>query len=350
MHSILAINTGSTSTKLAVYCDETQVSAETIHHDTATLRACGALWDQFELRWQAIDSWTARNVERISAVASIGGLFRPVPGGIYAVNERMLSDARANLQGEHASNLSCAVADRIAGSYGCRALVVDPVSVDELEPAARYSGHPAIERRSLSHALNIHATARRAVSELGLPFDESRIIVAHMGGGISVAPVLGGRIVDVNDAASDGPFSPERTGGLPLQVFLDLCFSGSYSERELRRMVMGRGGLVAYLGTNSAVEVEARIHAGDAVAGEVYQAMAYQISKEIGAMATVLRGAVHAVVLAGGLARSAILVDWIRQRTQFLAPVLIYPGEDEMRALAEGALRVLRAEAEALEY
>ena len=349
-HNVLVVNPGSTSTKLALFAAGQPVASQAIRHDAATLRACPTLWDQFELRWQSVGSWATANVQRVSAVAAMGGLFRPLAGGTYAVNQRMLSDARANLQGEHASNLGCALAERLAELYSCPAYVVDPVSVDEFEPLARYSGHPSIERRTLSHALNIHAAARRAAEQLGTPLAESRLIVAHLGGGISVAPVRGGRIVDVNDAASDGPFSPERTGGLPLQRFLDLCFSGNYTERDLRTLVMGRGGLVAYLGTNSALEVEQRIDAGDQLAREVYQAMAYQIAKEIGAMATVLAGEVQAIVLAGGLAASSLLVNWIRERVGFLAPIVIFPGEDEMAALAAGALRVIRGETQALEY
>jgi butyrate kinase len=347
---ILVVNPGSTTTKVALFEDETEAASEVFRHDAAALGCCATLWDQFELRWQAIDHWTSQNAGEVSAVAAIGGLFRPLPGGTYAVNERMLRDARANLQGEHASNLGCALAHRLARCYRARAYVVDPVSVDEFEPLARYSGHPLIERRSLSHALNIHAAARRAAAQLSIALAESSLIIAHLGGGISVAPVRGGRIIDINDAASDGPFSPERTGGLPLQRFIDLCYSGSYSEREMRRLVMGSGGLVAYLGTNSATEVEKRVEAGDVAAREVYQAMAYQIAKEIGAMATVLAGRVDAIVLAGGLAGSTLLVGWIKERVGWVAPLLVFPGEDEMRALAQGALRVIRGEAEALEY
>ena len=350
MHNIVVVNPGSTSTKLALFADDKAVAGDVIRHDAATLRACGKLWDQFELRWQAVQEWSSRHTRDVAAVAAMGGLFRPLVGGAYAVNPRMLADARANLQGEHASNLGCALAQGLAAQYRCPAYVVDPVSVDEFEPLARYSGHPAIERRSLSHALNIHAAARRAAAQLGGSLEESRIIVAHLGGGISIAPVRGGRIIDVNDASSDGPFSPERTGGLPLQPFLDLCFSKAYSEREMRTLVMGRGGLVAYLGTNSAVEVEKRIQAGEEFARDLYQAMAYQIAKEIGAMATVLAGSVHAIVLAGGLAGSAMLVGWIRERVEFIAPVLVFPGEDEMGALAQGALRVIRGEQQAMEY
>jgi butyrate kinase len=262
----------------------------------------------------------------------------------------MLADARSNLQGEHASNLGCAIADMLARELRCDAFVADPVSVDEFEPLARYSGHPMIRRSALSHALNLHAAASRAAAELGMSVENSSLIVAHLGGGISVAPVRGGRIIDINDASSDGPFSPERTGGLPLQQFITLCYSGTLSEQETRRLVMGRGGLMAYLGTNSALEVEDRIQNGDHTAREVYEAMAYQIAKEVGAMATVLHGRVHAVVLTGGLAASSLLAGWITERTKFIAPVLVYPGEDEMRSLALAVLRVLRGEVAAAEY
>jgi butyrate kinase len=350
VHSILVVNPGSTTTKIALFADETQVSGEVFRHDAAALRSCGRLWDQLELRWQVVHGWTSLHTRELSAVAAMGGLFRPLEGGTYAVNEQMLADARANLQGQHASNLGCALAQRLASGYGCPAYVVDPVSVDELEPLARYSGHPLIPRRSLSHAISIHATAQRAARELGIPPAASSIIVAHLGGGISVAPVRGGRIIDVNDASSDGPFSPERTGGLPLQRFIDLCFSGSYSESQMRTLVMGGGGLLAYLGTNSAQEIEERIRAGDDAAREVYEAMAYQVAKEIGAMAAVLAGRVDAVVLTGGLAASALLVNSVKHRVNFLGPMLVFPGENEMSALAQGVLAVLRGEAQALEY
>jgi len=350
LHNILVVNPGSTSTKLALFADEQQVAGEAIHHDAAGSGPHNTLWDQFDRRWQTIHEWAASHVPSASAVAAMGGLLRPVKGGTYLVNQRMLADARANLQGEHAANLGCALAHRLAEGYRCPAYIVDPISVDEFEPLARYSGHPSIQRRTLSHALNIHAAARRAAAQLATPLDHSRLVVAHLGGGISVAPVRGGQIIDVNDASSDGPFSPERTGGLPLQPFLDLCFHSSHSERDLRSLVMGRGGLVAYLGTNSALDVERRIQTGDGLARDVYQAMAYQIAKEIGAMTTVLAGDIQAIVLAGGLAASALLVNWIRQRVEFLAPVLVFPGEDEMAALAAGALAAIRGEIPALDY
>jgi len=348
--SILVVNPGSTSTKMALFEDQRQILASTLRHDAAQLRTYARIWDQEQFRLQAVREWAFANARDIVAVVTIGGLLRPVPGGTYRVNERMIEDARANLQGEHASNLGCAMAHILSREYSCEAYVVDPVSVDELEPLARYSGHPTIERSSLSHALNIHAAARRAAEELRLEPDKASFVIAHLGGGISVAPVRGGRIIDVNDASSDGPFSPERTGGLPLQQFISLCFSGSLSEREVRAFVRGKGGLMAYLGTNSAPEIEQRIDQGDQRAREVFEAMAYQIAKEIGAMTTALEGRIQAIVLTGGLASSARLTGWISHRVQFLAPILLYPGEEEMTSLALGVLRVLRGEAEALEY
>lgn len=350
LEEIIAINPGSTSTKLGIYRGENQVSADVLHHDASALGHFKTIQAQLGFRMQAARLWTRARAEKPSAVVAIGGLLRPLPGGTYRVNERMLEDARASLQGDHASNLGCQMAAGLASEYGCSAFVVDPVSVDEFEPLARYSGHPLIQRRSLSHTASIHAACRRAATELNVPLNRSTFVVAHLGGGISVAPVRGGRIIDVNDAASGGPFSPERTGSLPLQEFITLCFSGGYREDEVRSLVMGRGGLVAYLGTNSAPDVEERIHAGDMLAREVYEAMAYQIAKEIGAMSTVLAGHVSAIVLTGGLAESQLLTGWIADRVRFIAPILVYPGEDELRALALGALRALRNEEQVLEY
>ncbi len=349
-YSILVINPGSTSTKVAVSRGGTVICTESIAHSSADLARYTAVWDQFEFRRAIVSRWAAEHLPSCSATVAIGGLFRPVPGGVYRVNRKMLDDARANYQGEHASNLGCALAYEIAETYHVPAFVVDPVSVDEFEPLARYSGHPKIPRLSLSHALNIHAIARRACADLQRSYDECSLIVAHLGGGISIAPVRGGKIIDANDAASDGPFSPERTGGLPLQPFITLCFSGEYKEKEARKFVMGKGGLVAYTGTNSVIELEKRIGAGDSQALQAYQAMAYQISKEIGAMSTVLKGRIDAIILTGGLARSTMLTAWIEERVRTIAPVRCYPGEDEIQALSDGALRVLRGEEQAKEY
>jgi butyrate kinase len=349
-HRILVVNPGSTSTKLAFFVDEERIEGTVLRHDVSELRKFDSVWDQFEFRLGLCRGWVQSHVETVSAVVGIGGLLRPVEGGTYLINDRMLADAKSNLQGEHPSNLGCALAAELAKQFGRPSYVVDPVSVDEFESLARYSGHPAIQRRSLSHALSIHAAARRAAQELDLPLSSSSFIIAHLGGGISIAPVLGGRIIDVNDASSDGPFSPERTGGLPLQQFISKCFSDERDEHEMRSLVMGKGGLIAYLGTNSVEEVEKRIERGVQAAREVLEAMAYQIAKEIGAMATVLRGGVSAIVLTGGLAGSQRLISLISDRIQFIAPLLVYADDDEMKALALGALRVLQGTEEAKEY
>ncbi len=350
-YKILVVNPGSTSTKIALFYDEQIHLSETLKHPTEEIKKHEKIWDQFDFRYRTISNWIKNNdINDFNAVISIGGLFRSVEGGTYEVNERMLQDARANLQGEHASNLGCALVDRLAKEYNSRAFVVDPVSVDEFEPLARYSGHPRIERRSLSHALSLHEAARNAAEKLTIDYNNSSFVVAHMGGGISVAPIKNGKIIDVNDASSDGPFSPERTGGLPLQPFITIAFSGEYTEQQLRKFVMGNGGLVAYLGTNSAEEVESRIKNGDNKALEVFQAMAYQIAKEIGAMSTVLSGKVDAVILTGGLAKSEFLTKWITERVSFISKVLIFPGDDELKALAKAALRILRSIEKTKEY
>lgn len=350
MVNILVINPGSTSTKIALFEDDREAAGTTLRHSAGDLQAFPRIWNQEPFRLAAVRAWLAGHQVRLDAVAAMGGLLRPIPGGTYRVSDRMISDARANLQGEHASNLGCALAAAVAADADCPAFVVDPVSVDEFEPLARYSGHPRVPRKTLAHALNIHAVARRAAAELGIPLASSLLVVAHLGGGISVAAVRGGRIVDVNDAGSDGPFSPERTGGLPLQGFISLAMSGEYTETDLRRLVVGRGGLVAYLGTNSAQEAEERAARGDTEAEEVLRAMTYQIGKEIAAMCGALGGSPHAVVLSGGMTASARITGWIAERVGFLARVLVYPGEEEMQALAEGVLRVLRGTEQAREY
>jgi butyrate kinase len=286
----------------------------------------------------------------LDAVVGRGGLLKPVNRGTFNVNSKMLEDARKGIQGEHVSNLGVALAHDIAQQYKCPAYTVDPVSVDEFEEVARISGHPLIVRHSLAHALNLRAAAIWAAQKAGKDPDHTNYIVAHLGGGISIAPVCSGRVIDVNDASSGGPFSPERSGDLPLQPFIDLCFSGQYTKDQMKKMVMGQGGMIAYLGTNDLEEVERRIDAGDAQALLIFNAMAYQIAKEIGAMATVLRGEIDGIVLTGGLAHSKRLVDEISGRVRFIAPVLNIPGELEMEAMLHGVLRVLSGEEEARTY
>jgi butyrate kinase len=349
---VLVINPGSTSTRIGLYRGEARVAEEKFDHPPGTLDQSGDLWKQLEPRSAAVGDFLERTgIEpgSLDAVVGRGGLLRPVAGGTYEISESMLEDARVGLQGSHPSNLGCALAASIARPEGIPAYVVDPVSVDESEELAAYSGLAGIRRRPLSHALSVHACARRFAAESGHSVEEVNVVVAHLGGGISVCPVRGGRIVDANNAVSEGPFSPQRSGGLPLQELLAFLFDNGYSRRDLEEMTVRRGGLLSYLGTSDAIEVEKRIADGDDRARAVYQAMAYQIAKEIGAMATVLSGRIDAIVLTGGLARSGLLVDWIVERVVFIAPVKVIETE-EMSALAAGALRVLHGETQASQY
>lgn len=344
---IFVINPGSTSTKTALYRNDRPVAQRDVKH----VAPAGSIWNEFDTRLAQIRAALAEMAPKgVDAIAGRGGLFRPIEGGTYAVNDAMLADARTNLQGEHAANMGCAFAHTLAAEQGVPAYVVDPICVDEFAPIARYSGLPTIERRALAHTLNMHAVARAASDKLGIPFAKSAMIVAHLGGGISIGPLKGGRIIDVNDASSNGPFSPDRTGTLPLQPFIKLCYAGTHTEAEMKKLVMGKGGLVAYLGTNSLLEIEERIAGGDAHAAEVVDAMCYQIAKEIASYAAVLEGKVDAIVLTGGIAHSKRVVAQVRRRVKWIAPVLVFAGEHEMLALARGTLRVLRNEERAKTY
>ena len=361
MHRLLVINPGSTSTKVAVYEDERPLFVETLRHDSQEIARFAHILDQYEFRLEAVRvllrKWQTP-LDSLAAVVGRGGLLRPIPSGTYRVNDRMLSDLRRrDNEREHASSLGALLAQEIAEQARVPAFIVDPVCVDEFDDLARVSGLPEIQRRSLSHALNLKAMARRAARELGRPYGELNLVVVHLGGGISVTAHAGGRMVDVNQALDGtGPFAPERAGGLPVGDVVRMCFGVapyeglSLTYEQMFRKLAGQGGLVAHLGTNSTVEVERRIEAGDSHAGLIYEAMAYEIGKEIGAMATVLKGQVDAIVITGGVAHSEMLVNWVRQRVAWIAPLLIYPGEDEMLALAQGALRVLRGQEQAREY
>ena len=346
-YHILTINPGSTSSKLALFANETEIAKENIVHDPEQLDQFSEVWDQLPMRTEAVLEFLADNkfsVDQLDAIASRGGLFKPVPGGVYPINAVMLADAKNGFQGQHASNLGCAIAHELAQVAKIPAFVIDPISVDEFEPLARHSGHPLIQRKSLSHALNIHALGRKAAAKLNVDVQTVNFIIVHLGGGISVCPLKQGRIIDVNDASNEGPFSPERTGGLPTMTFLELCYSEKFTRKEMKKNVMGHGGLMAYLGTNNARDVEKRIADGDEFALEIYEAMAYQIAKEIGAMATVLNGNVEAIVISGGLVGSKMLMKWIINRVSFISKHIFFPGELEMEALAVGALRVLHGE------
>ena len=350
---VLAINPGSTSTKVAIFKEEQLVMKNTIDHSTIELEKFQNIAEQYELRKNNILQWMIDNeigTEELQAVVGRGGLLRPMPGGTYKVTEDMVKDLKIGYQGEHASNLGGLIAKAIGDEEDIPSFIVDPVAVDEFTEEARISGIPQIQRRSLGHALNIKAVGHRVAKELEKSFEEVNLVVAHLGGGISVAPVKKGRILDYNNANEMGPFSPERTGGLPVGDLAKLCFSGEYDHKTLKSKLRGKGGMSAYLGTNDAREVEEQMNAGDQRAKLIYDAMGYQIAKEIGAMATVLEGKIDAVVVTGGIAHSDYLMDLIKEHVEFLGNFFLYPGEDEMKALNEGALRVLRGEEESKIY
>jgi butyrate kinase len=353
-HQILVINPGSTSTKSACFEDERTLWSHVDPIPADQIRSYKTILDQLDFRLEELRRTLqsqSLDAKKLSAVMSRGGPFKPLAGGIYAVGPELLEDIRqGRVQAEHASNLGVFLADDIARVSGAPAYFMDPVSVDEFEPVARISGIPEIERKSLVHALNVKAAAREAAARLGRSVESLNFVVAHLGGGISVCALRNGRIVDVNNANEEGPFSPERSGSLPVGELVKICFSGRFTYEEMKKKIVGGGGLTAYLDTNDAREVEARIDSEDKKARLIFEAMAYQIAKEIGAMAAVLSGRIDAVVITGGLARSERLTGWIRDRVSFLAPFIVIPGEREMEALASGALRALRGEEEVMLY
>lgn len=344
---VLAINPGSTSTKVAIYKGKEMIKVKKIEHSARELEKYKKIPDQYDYRLNLIYEWLQSegiSTSSLIAVVGRGGLLRSIPGGTYVVTEKMIEDLKIGIQGEHASNLGGILAKGIADGEKIKSFIVDPVAVDEFEDIARISGLKEIERRSLVHALNIKAVSHRRAEELGKDLSELNIVVAHLGGGISVSPVKLGKIVDANNASEMGPFSPERTGSLPVGDLVRLCYSGKYTFDEMKIKIKGKGGLVSYLGTTDGREIEERIKNGDEYAQLIYSAMAYQIGKEIGAMATALEGKVDNIILTGGLAYSEYLVDIIKNMVGFIAEVVVYPGEDEMKALNEGVLRVLKGE------
>ena len=351
---ILAINPGSTSTKIAIYDNENPLFEEVLRHSASDIARYATIFDQYSFRKEVILETLYQkdiNITKLAAVVGRGGLLHPIPGGTYLVNNAMLKDLKRGIQGEHASNLGGVLAHEIACQLNIPAYIVDPVVVDEMVPVARFSGNPDMPRKSIFHALNQKAVGRRAARDLGSTYEAVNLIVAHLGGGISIGGHEKGRVVDVNNALDgDGPFSPERSGGVPAGELMRTCFSGNKTEQEIYKRIVGKGGLVAYLGTNDGREVVARIKDGDQEAEMVYRAMAYQVAKEIGACAAALKGRVDAIVLTGGLAYDQLLTKWIEQHVAFISRILVYPGEDEMIALVEGALRILRSEEAAQEY
>ncbi|MFH0892971.1 MAG: butyrate kinase [Bacteroidota bacterium] len=346
---VLAINPGSTSTKIAVFENYKLFFLKSIKHSVEDLKQFKRIADQYEFRKNIVlNELKEANVDiaSIDAVVGRGGLVKPIKSGVYEVNDALQKDLHKGVQGEHASNLGGLIAFDIATMVGdLKAYIADPVVVDELDELARISGHPLFERRSIFHALNQKAIAKSHAKFLGQRYEDLNLVVVHLGGGISVSAHRKGRVIDTNQALDgDGPFSPERSGTLPVNQLVSLCFSGEYSQDDIMDMIRGKGGLTAYLGTNNAAEVEDRIKNGDKKAELIYEAMAYQVSKLIGSMATVLKGEVHGILITGGIAYDEEFVKWIRERVQFMAPVFVYPGEDEMKALAMNGLAVLKGE------
>lgn len=355
MYRVLAINPGSTSTKFAVYFNEECVFTKTIRHPLEQLLRYKNIIDQFAFRKGLIIEALVEEgieVDSIKYIIGRGGLTYPLESGVYKVNNLMLQHLREGVMGEHASNLGPMLADYIALQIpDAKAFIADPVVTDELADVARIAGHPKFQRQSIFHALNQKATARFHAKKVGKSYPELNLIVAHCGGGISVGVHQNGRVIDVNNALDgEGGFSPERSGTLPVGQLVDMCFSGNFSKEQLKRMLTGEGGFVAYLGTNDALEVEQLAKSGDVDAANIQEALFYQLSKMIGEMATVLEGKVDGILLTGGLAFNKELEKYVRKKTGFISEIYTYPGEDELEALAMNALRVAKGEVEAKEY
>lgn len=350
----LVINPGSTSTKIAVFDNEEVVFEKTLRHSTEEIGAYDKISDQYEFRKNIIVESLEENnikIDSLDSVVGRGGMLKPISGGTYSINEKMLKDLEVGILGEHASNLGGLLAYSIAKDIGVPSFIVDPAVVDELEPIARIAGHPKFERISIFHALNQKAVARRAVNEMGKKYEESNLIVAHLGGGITVGSHKHGKVVDVNNGLDgEGPFSPERSGTLPVGALTKLCFSGELTLEEIKKMIKGSGGLTAYLGTNNAQKISEMVKNGDKNAAIIYEAMAYQVAKDIGQCAVVLEGNVDGIVITGGIAYDKMFVEWIEKRVKFISRVFVYPGEDELIALAQGGLRVLTGKEEAKIY
>ncbi len=353
MAKLLIINPGSTSTKLGVFEDTKLLSEETLRHTTEEIAQFEKIVDQVDFRKEMILNFLKNNnidIKSFDVIVGRGGLLKPIPSGTYAVTDALINDLRNAVGGEHASNLGGILAKGIADEIGVPAYIVDPVVVDELEPVARLSGVPELPRVSIFHALNQKAVAKRYAKEIGKPYETLNLIVVHMGGGVSVGAHTGGKVVDVFNALSgDGAFSPERAGAVPPGALVDMCFSGKYTQAEIKKKLIGNGGFNAYLGTNDAREVYKR-SLEEPEAKLVFDAFVYQVSKDIGAQATVLKGKVDQIILTGGIAYGEQVTNDIKERVSFIAPVTVYPGEDELLALAEGALRVMNGEEEAKIY
>lgn len=350
----LIINPGSTSTKIGVFEDETLLFEETLRHSTEKIAQFAAITDQKDFRKQIIlDLLNEKNfdINSLQVIVGRGGMLKPIPGGTYAVSDALLEDLKIGRQGQHASNLGGILAREIGDSIGVPSYIVDPVVVDELMPISRYSGVPELPRTSVFHALNQKAVAKRYAKEQGKVYESLNLIVVHMGGGVSVGAHEKGRVIDVFNALDgDGAFSPERAGAVPSGALIKMCFSGQYTEKEVYRKIVGNGGFNAYVGTNDMRNVEKMVQNGDKKAEEVREAFIMQVAKNIGSMACVLKGRVDQIILTGGIAYNKVVVEGLTERAGFIAPITVYPGEDELLALVQGALRVMNGEEKAMEY
>ncbi len=352
--TILIINPGSTSTKIGIFTAGEMKINESVKHPDEELRRFPTIWDQYDYRREAIFKVLQDNgmtMDEIDAIACRGGNVKPLPGGTYRICARMIADMKSGIYGGHPINVGGLVAYELGDQFNIPVLTADPPMTDELCTSARYSGIPQIARQSSFHALNQKATGRKIASVLGKKYDELNLIVVHLGGGISVGAHRKGKIIDVNNALDgDGAFSPERAGSLPAGDLVKMCFSGDYTREQMLKLLTGGGGLYAYLGTTNAIEIEQRIADGDQMAAEVYEAMIYQVAKEIGACTTVLEGEIDAIALTGSLVYSKILLDSLLKKISFIAPVLLNPGENEMEALADATMRYLNNEEELSVY
>lgn len=350
----LIINPGSTSTKIGVFEDETLLFEETLRHPTEEIAKYASIIDQKDFRKDIIVRFLQEKnceLKTFDVIVGRGGLLKPIPGGTYAVSDALLADLKAGVQGQHASNLGGILAREIGDEIGVPSYIVDPVVVDELTEVARISGMPELPRRSIFHALNQKAVARRYAKEQGVAYEDLNLIVIHMGGGVSVGAHQKGKVVDVNNILDgEGAFSPERAGTVPVGDLIKLCFSGKYTEKEIYKKICGNGGYNAYLGTNDARDVEKMCKEGDHKAQVVLDAFYYQLAKDAGAMAAVLNGKVDRIILTGGIAYSPLTRQKLEEKLGWIAPFTVYPGEDELLALAQGALRVMNQEEAAKEY
>lgn len=350
----LIINPGSTSTKIGVFEDETLLFEETLRHSTEEISHFATIVDQKDFRKNIItDLLKEKNfdIHSLNVIVGRGGMLKPIPGGTYAVTDTLLEDLKIGIQGQHASNLGGILAREIADSISVPSYIVDPVVVDELDPISRYSGVPELPRTSVFHALNQKAVAKRYAKESGRTYDSLNLVVVHMGGGVSVGAHKAGKIIDVFNALDgDGAFSPERAGGVPSGALVKMCFSGKYTENEIYGKIVGKGGFNAYLNTNDMRDVEKMAEADDANAIEIRSAFILQVAKDIGSMAAVLNGKVDRIIVTGGIAYDKAVVAGLKTRTEWIAPFQVYPGEDELLALVQGAIRVMNGEEKLMEY